>query len=125
MPPVGEILRAVFCVFHKINPSNTHSWFGEIILLSRASCAIMSMDSTMNGVFNMPVSYDRLWKMLIDRKMNRTDLKDAAGISFNVVAKMGRNEFVSMESLYKICATLNCNVGDIMDFLPESEGLQK
>lgn len=73
----------------------------------------------------MPVSYDRLWKMLIDRKMNRTELKDAAGISFNVLAKMGRNEFVSMESLYKICATLNCNVGDIMDFLPESEGLQK
>lgn len=73
----------------------------------------------------MLVSYDRLWKMLIDRKMNRTELKDAAGISFNVLAKMGRNEFVSMESLYKICATLNCNVGDIIDFLPESEGLQK
>ena len=48
----------------------------------------------------MPVSYDKLWKMLIDKKMNRTDLKDAAGISFNVLAKMGRNEFVSMESLH-------------------------
>ena len=45
----------------------------------------------------MPVSYDKLWKMLIDRKMNRTDLKDAAGISFNVLAKMGRNEFVSTQ----------------------------
>ena len=54
-------------------------------------------------------------------KMNRTDLKDASGISFNVLAKMGKNEFVSMESLMKICATLNCNVGDIVDFLPESE----
>ena len=50
----------------------------------------------------MPVSYDKLWKMLIDKKMNRTDLKDAAGISVNVLAKMGRNEFVSMESLHKI-----------------------
>lgn len=49
----------------------------------------------------------------------------SAGISFNIIAKMGKNEFVSMESLMKICATLNCNVGDIMDFLPESEELQK
>ena len=43
----------------------------------------------------MPVSYDRLWKLLIDKKMNRTDLKEAAGISFNVLAKLGRDEFVS------------------------------
>ena len=64
----------------------------------------------------MPVSYDKLWKLLIDRKMNRTDLKDAAEISFNVLAKMGRNEFVSMESLHKICQTLSCDIGDIMEF---------
>ncbi len=55
----------------------------------------------------MPVSYDKLWKLLIDRKMNRTGLKDAAGISFNILAKMGKNEFISMESLYKICVALN------------------
>ena len=55
--------------------------------------------------------------MLIDRKMNRTDLKDAVGISFNVLAKMGRNEFASMESLHKNCAALNCNVGDGVSFL--------
>lgn len=73
----------------------------------------------------MSVSYDKLWKLLIDRKMNRTDLRETAGISFNIIAKMGKNEFVSMESLMKICATLNCNVGDIMDFLPESEELQE
>lgn len=54
----------------------------------------------------MSVSYDKLWKLLIDKKMNRTELKDAAGISFNVLAKMGKNEFISMESLYKICSTL-------------------
>ena len=41
----------------------------------------------------MPISYDKLWKLLIDKKMNRTDLKDASGISFNVLAKMGKNEF--------------------------------
>ncbi len=64
----------------------------------------------------MPVSYDKLWKKLIDRKMNRTELKDAAGISFNILAKLGRNEFVSMESIYKICKALKCNVEDIMEF---------
>ena len=65
----------------------------------------------------MTVSYDKLWKLLIDKKMNRTELKDAAGISFNVLAKMGRNEFVSMESLTKVCAVLDCNIGDIVDIV--------
>ena len=64
----------------------------------------------------MPVSYDKLWKILIDKKMNRTDLKDVAGISFNVLAKLGRNEFVSMESLYKICMSLKCDIGDVVEF---------
>lgn len=64
----------------------------------------------------MTVSYDKLWKLLIDRKMNRTELKDAAGISFNVLAKMGRNEFVSMESLCKICTVLSCDIGNIVEF---------
>lgn len=53
----------------------------------------------------MSVSYDKLWKILIDKKMNRTELKDSSGISFNVLAKMGKNEFVSMESLMKICVS--------------------
>ncbi len=52
----------------------------------------------------MTISYDKLWKLLIDKKMNRTDLKNIAGISFNVLAKMCRNEFVSLESLCKICS---------------------
>lgn len=64
----------------------------------------------------MSVCYDKLWKMLIDRKMKRTDLKDVAGISFNVLAKMGKGETVSLESLHKICKTLDCNIGDIMEF---------
>ena len=69
----------------------------------------------------MSVSYDKLWKLLIDKKMNRTELKDAAGISFNVLAKMGKNEFISMESLYKICSTLQCNISDIVDFYLKKE----
>lgn len=63
----------------------------------------------------MTISYDKLWKLLIDKKINRTDLKNMAGISFNVLAKMGRNEYISMESLCKICAALNCDLGDIVE----------
>ena len=48
---------------------------------------------------------------------NRTDLKDASGISFNVLAKMGKSEAISMESLYKICAALDCGIGDIVEFI--------
>ncbi len=71
----------------------------------------------------MPISYDKLWKLLIDKKMSRTDLKDASGVSFNVLAKMGRNEFVSMESLHKICLALKCDIGSIMEFI--DEGISK
>ena len=67
----------------------------------------------------MPVSYDKLWKMLIDKKMNRTELKDVAGTSFNVLAKMGKNEYVSMESLHRICRTLSCDIGEIVAFIDE------
>ena len=64
----------------------------------------------------MPVSYDKLWKLLIDKRMNHTDLKDASGISFNVLAKMGKNEFVSMKSIYKICVALDCSIDDVLEF---------
>lgn len=64
----------------------------------------------------MQVSYNKLWKILIDKEMKRTDFKENAGISFNILAKMGRNEFVSMESLYKVCNALQCDIGDIMEF---------
>lgn len=61
------------------------------------------------------INYDKLWKLLIDRKMNRTALKEAAGISFNVLAKMGKDEAVSMESMLKICKALNCDISDVME----------
>ena len=69
----------------------------------------------------MPVSYNKLWKILIDKNLKRTDLKECAGISFNVLAKMGRNEFVSMESLHKVCQTLSCGIGEIMEFTDAEE----
>lgn len=63
----------------------------------------------------MPISYDKLWKLLIDKKMNRTELKEASGISFNVLARMGKDESISMDSIGKICRTLSCDVGDIIE----------
>ena len=63
----------------------------------------------------MLVSYDKLWKLLIDKKMNRTELKEAAGISFNVLAKLGKGETVSMDSILKICKTLDCDISDVME----------
>jgi len=63
----------------------------------------------------MAVSYDKLWKLLIDKKMNRTALKEAAGISFNVLAKMGKGEAVSMESMLKVCKALNCDISEVME----------
>ena len=65
----------------------------------------------------MSVCYDKLWKILIDKQMNRTELKDKAGISFNVLAKMGKGESVSLESLHKICKTLECDIGVHQDGL--------
>ncbi len=65
----------------------------------------------------MPISYNKLWKILIDKKMNRTDLKDAAGIGTTTLSKLGKDQFVSMEVLVKICDTLDCNIGDIVDYV--------
>ena len=63
----------------------------------------------------MAICYDRLWKLLIDKKMNRTQLKEASGISFNVLVRLGKNEPVSFASIEKICITLNCNIEDIVE----------
>ena len=69
----------------------------------------------------MEASYKKLWKLLIDRDMSKTDLRLKAGISTMALAKLGKNENVSMEVLKKVCAALDCNIGDIMDILPEKE----
>lgn len=69
----------------------------------------------------MAWSYDLLWKLLIDRKMKRTDLIALAGINSRTLAKMGKNETVSMDALGKICQLLNCEIGDIVEYLPDSK----
>lgn len=62
----------------------------------------------------MAVNYNGLWKMLIDKGMKRSDLITKARISGNILAKLGKNEYVSMETLEKLCSCLNCDVGDIV-----------
>lgn len=63
----------------------------------------------------MKVCYDKLWKLLIDKKMKKTDLIREAKISSNVLAKMGKEESVSLESIGKICSLFGCNVDDILE----------
>ena len=67
----------------------------------------------------MVVSYNKLWKLLIDKKMNKTQLCEKAKISTNAMAKLGKNEDVRVEVLVKICGVLNCSIDDILDIIPE------
>ena len=67
----------------------------------------------------MKVSYKKLWKDLIDKDMKKKDLQVAAGISWTSVTKLSKGETVGMEVLIKICKALDCNIGDIMDLIPE------
>ena len=69
----------------------------------------------------MQITYNKLWKKMIDKNINRTQLKELAGISTNAVAKLGKNESVSMETLEKICKVLECNIGEIMEFTYDNE----
>lgn len=72
----------------------------------------------------MSISYKKLWKILIDKNMNKTQLKDKAKISSNAVAKLGKNEPVSLETLEKICAILSCDIGDIMQFVESKSRIE-
>ena len=64
----------------------------------------------------MNISYNGLWKQLIDHKMQKKDLTDCLCISSATIAKMGKGEPVSLEVLEKICIYLDCNIGDIISF---------
>jgi len=69
-------------------------------------------------------SYNRLWKLLIDKGLKRTALKGLAGVSTNVIAKMGKNEPVSMETLAKICTALKCELSDIVEITGDCEEIK-
>lgn len=69
----------------------------------------------------MAVSYNRLWKLLIDKKMSKADLRKAAGLAPNTMTKLRRDEPVAMVVLEKICATLGADFGEIVEYIKDSE----
>lgn len=72
----------------------------------------------------MAVSYNKLWKLLVDKKMSKADLRKAANIAPNTMTKLRRDEEVSLTILGRICAVLGANIGEIMDFVDESNTLE-
>jgi DNA-binding Xre family transcriptional regulator len=69
----------------------------------------------------MAVSYNKLWKLLVDKKMSKADLRKTSGVSPNTMTKLRRDEPVMLKVLDKICKVLDVNYGDIIDFVPDDE----
>ena len=68
----------------------------------------------------MAVNYNKIWKLLIDKKMNKSELREAVKTSPNTIAKLGKNEQVSLDVLIRICKVLECDIGDIMEIVEEN-----
>ena len=69
----------------------------------------------------MAVQYNKLFKMLIDRKMSNNQLAKQAGISLNIITRLKRDEYIAMQTIEKICSALDCGVDDILEFISESQ----
>ena len=72
----------------------------------------------------MAITYNKLWKLMIDKGINKTQLRTKAGVSTNAMAKLGKNESVTTDVLVKICTALQCDIGDIMEIVPTSNNQQ-
>lgn len=68
----------------------------------------------------MAVSYNKLWKLLIDKNMKKMQLKEMAGIGSTTLSKLSKNQPVAMEVMMKLCSVLECNIGDIMDIVEKN-----
>lgn len=66
-------------------------------------------------------NYNPLWKTLLDKNMNKTDLMNNANLTFQTIADMGKNKFVSMSTLNKICNSLQCNIEDVVKHFPDND----
>jgi DNA (cytosine-5)-methyltransferase 1 len=73
----------------------------------------------------MDISYNKLWKLLIDKGLNKTQLSKETGISSSTISKLGKNEQISMDSMLKICKVLDCDIGDIVEIKEGGKNLQK
>ena len=76
-------------------------------------------------IYYMAVSYKKLFHMPIDRNMTAAELQKEAGYSANISTRMRRDEYVSLESMEKICRVLNCRIDDIVEFTPEEDKVPK
>ena len=92
-------------------------------LLLSTKCAIMEGKKNSPSVLvaqeeqKMAISYNKLWKLLIDKEMSRTQMRLKAGISTKALAKLGKNESVNIDILIKICGALDCDITDIMEIV--------
>lgn len=74
----------------------------------------------------MAVKYDKLFHLLIDRKITNAQLAQKAGVSANIITRLKRDQYISMESIERLCVALNCGVDDILEFIPdENKGVNK
>lgn len=93
----------------------------DIFLFMTTYSAIIRLDFHALEETQMAVSYNRLWKLLIDKKMSKANLRKAAGIAPNTMTKLSRDEAVTLTVLEKICAVVEADFGDIMEYIPEEK----
>jgi len=72
---------------------------------------------------SMALSYNKLWKLLIDKQMKKKDLQNSAKVSAGLITKLGRNAPVTTTTLIKICNALQCDIGDVMEIVPDTKKL--
>lgn len=72
----------------------------------------------------MAVSYKKLFHMMIEKEMTNAQLQQKAGFSANIITRLRRNDYISMESLEAICGAMDCTVDDILEFIPEKKGVK-
>lgn len=71
----------------------------------------------------MAISYNKLWKLLVDKKMSKADLRKAVGMAPNTLTKMRKDEPVSLEIIIRICECLNCDISDVIELVPQEVAL--
>lgn len=93
----------------------------KIIANTQILCYTVFRINICVGGNTMAISYNRLWKLLIDRKMKKKDLVEMAGVSWSTIVKMGRDEHVSTDIVVKICVALECDVDEVMEIVPKND----
>jgi len=100
----------------------------KYFLLITLDCAMLEEDSfwlESKGASEMRVSYKKLWKMMIDIEMKKGELREKAQLSSSSMAKLANNKKVTLDVLMKVCEVLNCNLGDIAEFISDENSSNK